>query len=669
MTARSWDKLPKEVLRRTFKYLERGISKKNSYTYYDVEVSTSILLATFSACQLVCKAWSKEAQRILYKQVHLGANIESFLRAITIDAPHVAAIVRIVYFSSGVLDAGAPARNLEQLFLHCRKIASITSETLKECEQVIWPTLLLDEIQLENLAEAYPKEPKTFDSYLYTLVQLKFRKSWDYILIKSLPPNHQDKDRAHLGHLLKDKLLQFEALKFLGISYCNPPTYAYFDNVLDSCAESVEDLEIETLDTNQWNSQLHNIKPNTSIQCIRIRKLILGDHFMQYLIRKFPNLIQMTVEFSDRMIELEENEEDRVFWDDLKQFLTVANYVSFHLGFGTSDVKAETVKCLHLLRGLECKSYILKITLWDMDSDQKPAPPLGISIEKSAIEDTLGCHVVLPRNQGLHRNHTMIKWKTILDPQRIILNGVEPMDKIYNSLIKSLSKLQHLRPFFDMNDTDDIKHLLTKWTGDRTWFLWYNASRHCSCEMNNVVLCSPPPEEIPAQGARSKMGSMKIEASIISTEVLPAISSRVHKIRHLSFKATCFLTDEPYTLKLFLPDTAMKKLTLNLAPLLKGIPILKEKDYLIKNSALENPFLLKAVASDGHYTLKIETESKTRIYKRHGSTSEVVDLKPEDVTRGSQDGYLVWIKLKELGLFAIERDDSMENMPSFKKFE
>lgn len=213
-----------------------------------------------------------------------------------------------------------------------------------------------------------------------------------------------------------------------------------------------------------------------------------------------------------------------------------------------------------------------------------------------------------------------------------------------------------------MNDPGDIKYFWAKWCNANTWLLWSNTSRHGSWVMNNIVLCNLPSEEVPARSANFEMWTMTIVASIISTEIPPEISNRVHKIYYLLFKATCFLTDDPYTLEVFLPATAVNKLDLNLAPLLNAIPTLKEKDYLIKNNALDNPFLLKAVASDGHYTLKIETESKTRIYKSHGFTSGVVDLKPEEVTRGSRDDYLIWIKLKELASFAIERDGSVKNL-------
>ncbi|CAO3654221.1 unnamed protein product, partial [Mucor fragilis] len=217
----------------------------------------------------------------------------------------------------------------------------------------------------EDLVEAYPEEPKTFDSYLHTLVQLKFRKSWDRVFIKLLQLNHQDKDRTHLDRLLMDKLPQFEELDCFKISCCDPPTYAYMDNILVNWAESLETLKIGTLNTKQWKSALQDINPNTSIQ--EIKKLIMGDHVMQYLIRISKSRVLRAQYWAGG--------KRKVFWGDLKQLLAVAGNVSFHVGFGTSKVKAEIVKCLQFLKELECKFYALEITLWNMDLDQKPEPP------------------------------------------------------------------------------------------------------------------------------------------------------------------------------------------------------------------------------------------------------------------------------------------------------
>lgn len=66
-------------------------------------------------------------------------------------------------------------------------------------------------------------------------------------------------------------------------------------------------------------------------------------------------------------------------------------------------------------------------------------------------------------------------------------------------------------------------------------------------------------------------------------------------------------------------------------------------------STLENLDLLAAISSTGPYILKIETEVKTCIYKRQGNDNKKkMDLKPEDITCGSKDNFLVWIKCKNL---------------------
>lgn len=669
MTPRSWDKLPQEVLRRTFEHLRQGLAKKGCHTYHDAKTRATRWHIAFTACQLVCKAWSKEAQRILYMKVYLGKNIARFMQTVTVESPHLAAFVHTVNFSSRIFEASDPASSLERLFFHCRKITSIASDTLQECEQLIWPTLLLDDILLEDLQSASPDEPDTFDSYLFTLVQLKFRKSMDSVFIKLLPPNHQEKHRAQMDQILIEKLSQFSSSTELAISHCSPPTYAYFDSILGNCAESISSLEIETLDMKTWNSQLENVKPNIAIDYVHIKKLIMGEGSLQYLNSKFTNLDQLIVDFSNYEIKLDDDERQKVFWDDLKQFLTAAELTTFHVGLGTTDEKAKAIKCLEYLKGLECEVYDMSITFWDTNSRQTPKKPLGITIMRMADDNSILCHVVFPRKEISNQNRLLIDIRQILNLSCITLNAVDLMDKIYDKLVKTPLKLERLLPFFDMNDQGDIKHLLTKFSGNKAWYMWHHASRHNSCIMNNIVLCNPPPKALATSRSSFAILFMVIESSIISTDILPEIFSRAFFINYLILTANSYLTDDPYTLKVFMPDTEVLKLAINLAPLLKGIPVLKKEEHLIPNSALENSFLLQSFAPDGHYTLKIETESKTRIYNRHGSNSQVVDLKPEDVTRGSQDNFLIWIKLKYLEMFYIERDDSLEKEFSYKEFE
>lgn len=62
---------------------------------------------------------------------------------------------------------------------------------------------------------------------------------------------------------------------------------------------------------------------------------------------------------------------------------------------------------------------------------------------------------------------------------------------------------------------------------------------------------------------------------------------------------------------------------------------------------LENLDLLAAISSTGYYLLKIETEAKTCISKRQGNKIiEKLDSNTEDVTAGTNEDFLIWIKFK-----------------------
>lgn len=97
MEHKSWDKLPIEILLYVFHYL-----KCSTNTFTDIELPVSNIgtkITDIIICQLVCKGWSRAAQKLIYRDVKLGGNISSFVRTITVDAPQLASLVEVIAFS------------------------------------------------------------------------------------------------------------------------------------------------------------------------------------------------------------------------------------------------------------------------------------------------------------------------------------------------------------------------------------------------------------------------------------------------------------------------------------------------------------------------------------------------------------------------------------------
>ncbi|KAK4513947.1 Succinate-semialdehyde dehydrogenase [Mucor velutinosus] len=103
--------------------------------------------------------------------------------------------------------------------------------------------------------------------------------------------------------------------------------------------------------------------------------------------------------------------------------------------------------------------------------------------------------------------------------------------------------------------------------------------------------------------------------------------------------------DEPYNLKLHLPFTSIHTLKVVIRPLVIAVEYFVY-DYDYRTCKLENNDLLEAISPKGHYTLKIETDSKTYISKRQ--CGKITENNCDDVAAGTEDNFLIWIKCKEL---------------------
>lgn len=583
---------------------------------------------------------------MIYTSVYLGANITKFVHTITVEAPSLRNVIKLVRFSSGIMGhVQLSSDSMELLFLNCVEIESILAETSETLNQLVWPCLLLEEVKLVKLRQARHVQGYVYDNYLYLLVQLKFRRSFNSVSINLISPYSDDKHSLNVAHLLTNRLRDFSSLEVLKIDQCRLPSCEGLDKVLNNCHSTTKWLEIQTLDSENWNDLLENIEPNKDIHYVRIEKFIIGNFSFQYLMRKFVGLKLLTFSVLNYGNEHEEQEEE--YWNQLTQVFSFTLVARTRMGLSAFRLQSQVDSCIKLLLKFGCRKKVLNISFHSkkmkIGDDYVPGEPESVNIIKDKSKDIIEIYLAFPRiaENIMQVLKFLDSWLQLYCPRVINYSGIESITNIYKLFLAIPGEERRLEPYFDLKYTGDIKYFLSKHCNKTCWNFFYKATSYSdSCTLNGIVLCSLPRSAIPNKRRRGSIYALTIFASIIYHEMLLEISLRLPKIHKLTFHTCCILMDDPYVLKIFLPSTILRNLVLHVAPLLRETEI-KNQDNLIEMSTLENLDLLAAVSSTGHYILKIETEVKTCIYKKQGNDSKKMDLKPEDVTCGTKDNFLI----------------------------
>lgn len=656
MARNSWSKLPSEVLRRIFHLIyaqtQNECSKQSARKYVR-------LYETFSACQLVCKGWSREAQRILYTDVLLWSNLESFIATIA-SKPRIAKHVKKATFSSTLLKTAESKNSVKRLFIKCQEINIINADSLKVLNDIVWPTLLLDSISLRNLVNAGWHDSFCLDNHTYIMIQLKYRNTLHSIAISLRPIANQKPKLRNINHILLSRIEDFTALKRLTTDTLKFPI---FGEIMNSIPRRIHDLKISALDSNNWHGLLKDVAPNTQITAITIDDLTLNELMFPYIRHKFPNLKSLCIKrvtYDNKQKKFEDE-----YWKHVTHLASILTNFEFGVGFEAASLPARLKRCVPLLSKFKCNKKELSINFNDPADDQRPSQP-GISIKHFSYQEKAICHLELSRKDHMLQINSIVpSLFKVFTPKTITIDGVASLTQIYNQFTESEETME-LMPFFDINNISDIQYFLTKHHNSKSWRWLFYATHVSECHLTGFILTAPPPPYLPVHCRNGVLPILHMSKSLVDPQVLPELSRRLPAVGLLTFNATCFLVEDVYTLKIFLPMTRLNKLVLNIVPLLRATNM-KDMDSMIDNCSLENLDLIEAVHR-GAYTLKIETNQRTCVYKRDKTSSMELDVDPEDVNCGTQDDILIWIKCKALKLFTVENDESLETIQSFEKF-
>lgn len=661
-----WDQLSFEILLNIFEYVHDGrletIHRRPSQKY-------SSNLKDMKQCQLVCKGWARAAQKIIYEQIHLGKNLPQFAQTITNYNPHLATLVKKVSFADAIISTDDCLNCVISVVTQCIHINHLIGG--HTAERLVWPWLLLDETKLNNLEvitnNLYYDD---MDLVLYSVLAVKLKKTLKTLKI-SLSENQY---RAPIGyettveqsyrHIIQ-RLNSFSSLKSLMITQGNPASYQRLDQIIDDCPQTLQKLTICKLELNGWRNEV--IKSNQSIKCLEIASFSIDNSSLGYLISKFKALDSLKIlSLTYKAKEVAEQEEH---WNELTRLCTAVKAFEINIKYNQVNIKHIVDKCLDILQRIESNERQMRFFLFDdytlaQRSRDFAIPPTdnirtpAVTISKSS---TGSCYIEIGGNTEALNNDIlkhMADWIHLYSPTSVDIDDTLARRKYHRLLSTSTQQTKNLKPYFDFHNKSDIKRFLTKECKGKYWDILTTllSSTGTSISTHGIVLPKTPTSSSQTDNHQeNSTAEIAIKDSIICPTVFLEISKTLPWLKDFRLDSNCYLTPNPYTLKIFLPATAIQQLTLRISSTCGNA--MGSIDYYgaeYNQCTLENKELEKAVSLSGQYTLKIEANGKTYITKRkNGKLIGTVDSKPEDVRRGNSNNALIWIQCKALKKFRI----------------
>ncbi|KAL9550150.1 hypothetical protein MBANPS3_004856 [Mucor bainieri] len=284
-----------------------------------------------SHCQLVCKAWSRAAQTFLYKTFDVDTSsssstysfdrdltdpatgttkeeqqqqrkLRSFVRTLQHLAPHVGPFVKKISLKYSLLYAPDAITVLTVLFDACRNMEEFYCAG--DSTTIAWPLLLmLPDNQVSKIRAIVDRDRKA-TSPLYAFVALKLKRSLTELQWTLDDSRHSRSHPTKIRYTyLAQQLPQFTSLQRLYFPICRFSEYRTLCQVIDACGPTVTELAIDLYEPlnvidEQAAKSIRLVKPNHSIDTIRIQRAILERHMITYLATKFPKLKRLEANFS-----------------------------------------------------------------------------------------------------------------------------------------------------------------------------------------------------------------------------------------------------------------------------------------------------------------------------------------------------------------------------------
>ncbi|CAO3634091.1 unnamed protein product [Mucor fragilis] len=640
----AWDKLPFEVLIHIFAY---SVDTKTQY------IQSRRALYSY---QLVCKGWSKAAQSLLYRHISCQDDPKEgellrfvdLIYTLQVLAPHVGTFVKTITVCDHLYSLGEPLKALDVIFSKCPKLEEFYCNG--SSKEVAWPYLLtLPDTRVANIRSI--AEDTDFCEYphLYPFVAFKLRNSLSKLHHVEIQGIQSWGSTYLLNHLS-----QFVSLQELSLCRCEFASYKRLCEVFDKCSPTVSKLSIckYWASLNLGDAATREItNPNFSIREISISNSVMDT--VSYFVVKFPNLQKLTM---DQVVSSQITSPE--WFHGLMDLCISLKEYGFRFNLGLEALIKDS--CVDLTKKSSPKDTFLSIDYSakpgeDLDDteDDMSNPSWGIILKKDGTRS--GIEVILP---WMHPDDIVItpesdhhlNWFDGYSPNQITIDHIETSDFMnseqkYKDLFMATTFTE-----FALGFRDADRHKLVE---VKNWAILTRAlfstvdSMDAEVSFSNMVI--PNLKGRTTHLEKSSSPNVKHLAfidSILYHQVLAVISSWLPKLDTLLLDACYILMEKPYTLRINMQETILRRLVIVAAPAMPE-GSLPDEPTIVRDQ-LENVNFTDALLPGNQYTLRIEANGKTYLLKVIDGISWPVKDPGQADCHGTSGNFLIWIQCKKL---------------------
>lgn len=614
--------------------------------------------------QFVCKSWKSPAQRLLYDEIVLDQQHHGqVMDTIEENAATIGPLVRRVKFKDSFEGFAIP-EVFDLLADGCPNIEELFAENRDEKYYILNKLLLTTKFsRLKRIDEDlhHRQVPS-----IYPFVAFKYRETLTEIYIDD-EYNIGDYDSKET---LISELGHFKSLKRVIVTLF----MAGFrmEDIIDNLRDTVDTLIIQrTQEDGNWRALDYNeVLPNTSIKKLSITEGARhGPFHTEYYKFKFQGLESFESTLTDLHPEAD------------------IPYLDFILSIDTYNVnitieEGARTRIDSLIKRAAKKETYCKNKEFELDFDYMPPPPAyddpnpfaqykwNLDLIKTKKSTSVKLHYIRentdddPLERSMFMNDVS-NWLTLYSPSVVRIYNIEPMADHYIFLLEN----QH-RPEF--STVAYVRRYFAWLCRDKSWQLLNDAisaligKKGYVLSIGEMVLCDEPatnqlmltkPETV------DYISRVEIRKSLIHYKLLSLLSRKLPRMDTLMIDSSWILMDDDmYTLKIFLPSTRLRRIGIVIAPFNYGTG--EQTERII----LDNERLLEATSDHGRYILKIEAASERYMSYRKGNKNIGNVDRDKDITQGTEQDFLIWIKCGQVEEFTIVSglDEDVNWQPTFE---
>ncbi|GAN11701.1 hypothetical protein MAM1_0827c11282 [Mucor ambiguus] len=600
--------------------------------------------------ELVCKNWKSPAQRLLYEEIVFSKNHHaSAIDTVEGRATTIGSLIKKVEFKDSF-----GTFNVEDAFDlladRCPNMEELFAENTIEKYSILNNLLLTTKFKHLKRIDQDLHHRQVLP--LYPFVAFKYRKTLTEIHIDDeyIPGDYDSKETLirELGH--------FESLKRVIVTLFMAGSR--MEQILDNLRDTVDTLILQhTQEDGNWRMLDYNsMVPNTSIKKLSITEGARhGPRHTEYYKFKFKALES----FESVLTDLEQEEADIPFLNFVSSIDTYNVSITIN-----GDARRRIDR---LIQHAAKKETLCKNKEFELDFDYMPPPPTfedpnphaqykwNLDLIKTKKSNSVKLHYIRetteddPLERSMFMNDVS-NWLALYSPTVVRIYNIEPMADHYSFLLEN----QHRSEF---STVAYVRRYFAWLCRDKSWQLLDDAisaligKKGYVLSIGEMVLCDEPASTqlmAAKPEATDYISRVEIRKSLIHYKLLSLLSRKLPRMDTLMVDSSWILMDDDlYTLKIFLPATRLRRIGIVIAPFNYGTGDQTE------TTILDNDRLLEATSSNGRYILKIESSQETYIGYRKGNENIGNANKKNDITKGTEQDFLIWIKCEHVEEFAI----------------